>query len=138
MNDSMGFYLLIGIDMTCCYVHTIALQCQWGILLVINWHWIKMYPLWWMSDLRGQFLMLEWCKYLFQAQVHNLVAILYYIYCYIHKILQMNNIWVSWCVGPNISLQLCCLYNPRRIILMFFSINFYDMMWWDIYHIKMF
>ena len=29
--------------------------------------------------------MLEGCKYLCQAQVHNLVTILYQIYCYVHK-----------------------------------------------------
>ena len=67
-----------------------------------NQHWLKIYHIWWRYDLRGQFLMFEGWKYFCQAQVKNLVTILYQIYCYVYQIFQMNNIWVYWCVGPTV------------------------------------
>ena len=102
MHDYMGCCLLIGIYRTCFDVCSIVLQFQWGFLFVVNLHWLKVYHIQWKDDLRGQFLMLEGCKYFFQAVVKNLVTILYQIYCYVHQHFQMENIWVSWCVGTAI------------------------------------
>ena len=47
-------------------------------------------------------LLLEGRSYFCQLEFQNMVTILCQIYCYAHKILQMNNIWVSWCVGTTI------------------------------------
>ena len=43
MHDYMGCYFLINIFITCCYVHSIVLQCQWECLLVVNLHWLQIY-----------------------------------------------------------------------------------------------
>ena len=80
-----------------------------------KWHYLQIYNIWWRDDTRGQILMLEGWKYLYQEKVQNLVIIFCQVYCYVHQFLQMKNIWVSWCVGPTILLQICCLCNPWMI-----------------------
>ena len=42
---------------------------------------------------------------------------IFQIHWYVHQILHMKNIWVSWYVDPVISLMLCCFYNPWMVLI---------------------
>ena len=52
-----------------------------------------------------------------------MLTIIFLIYCYVHQMFQINNIWVLWCGGATILLQICCFYNPRMILLVFCHIT---------------